>query len=105
MLLSLLMLIIIGKISQKIRKKQQVWVRAKKEGHQIASHTWDHTIPDDDKELEEKMKKLDDLVEANTGYRPKYVRAPLGACNPECVDRFEKIRLQSYSMDTDTHDW
>ncbi|ORX76545.1 glycoside hydrolase/deacetylase [Anaeromyces robustus] len=87
------------------KEKQQIWVRATQEGHQIASHTWNHNIPENQTEFEENMKKLDDLVEANTGYRPTYARAPLGHCDEECTIRFEKLGYKLIQWDDDSFDW
>ncbi|KAL6601989.1 glycoside hydrolase/deacetylase [Neocallimastix californiae] len=86
-------------------EKQAILTRAVNEGHQIASHTWRHAIPEVKSEIKPMMDKLDDVIEKATGYRPKYFRPPKGDCKGECVTDFEDIGYKVIQWDTDTNDW
>jgi len=86
-------------------EKLAILTRAVNEGHQIASHTWKHEIPEDQDEVKPMMDKLDDLIEKATGYRPKYFRAPKGDCKDDCIAYFEELGYNVIYWDTDTNDW
>jgi len=85
--------------------KQAILKRAHTDGHQIASHTWKHEIPENMDEVQPMMSKLDDLIEKCVGYRPKYFRPPKGECNDDCVKHFEELGYHVIEWDTDTNDW
>jgi len=84
---------------------QEILRREHEEGHQIASHTWKHLIPDSKKDIKESMDRLDNLVESIAGYRPKYFRAPLGNISSETIKYFESLGYKVIQWDTDTNDW
>jgi len=86
-------------------EKHAILKRAHADGHQIASHTWEHLIPEKKEDIKPMMSKLDDLIEKNTGYRPKYFRAPQGDCKEDCIFYFEELGYHVIQWDTDTHDW
>jgi len=86
-------------------EKQAILKRAHADGHQIASHTWRHQIPENLDEVQPMMNKLDDLIEECVGYRPKYFRPPKGECNEECIKHFEELGYHVIEWDTDTNDW
>jgi len=86
-------------------EKQAVLTRAVNEGHQIASHTWRHQIPVNETDIEPMMKRLDDVIEKATGYRPKYFRAPKGDIGADTVKFFEDLGYKVIQWDTDTNDW
>jgi len=85
--------------------EQAVIKRAAAEGHQIASHTWKHEIPESRELLKESLDRLDDLVEKCTGERPKYFRAPKGKCDEDCIAYIEELGYKVIQWDTDTNDW
>ncbi|MFF3563795.1 polysaccharide deacetylase family protein [Streptomyces sp. NPDC002574] len=53
------------------------------EGHEVASHTWDHKILTDlDADgIREELNRPDDAIERLTGHRPTLVRPPQGRTN------------------------
>jgi len=84
---------------------QEILRREHEEGHQIASHTWKHLIPDTKEGIKKSMDRLDDLIESVAGYRPKYFRAPLGDIGSETIEYFESLGYKVIQWDTDTNDW
>jgi len=85
--------------------KQKVIKKAVKGGHQIASHTWAHEIPQGKENIKNALTKLDDLVDKVAGVRPKYFRAPLGHCDDECIKYIESLGYKIIQWDLDTKDW
>ncbi|ORY85163.1 glycoside hydrolase/deacetylase [Neocallimastix californiae] len=75
-------------------EKLAILTRAVNEGHQIASHTWKHEIPEDQDEVKPMMDKLDDLIEKATG-----------DCKDDCIAYFEELGYNVIYWDTDTNDW
>jgi len=90
---------------EKNDEKKSVIKRAMDEGHQIASHTWAHEIPEKEDDIKLALSKLDDLVEDVTGVRPKYFRAPQGHCKDDCIKFIEGLGYKIIQWDSDTHDW
>lgn len=63
-----------------IEKYPDLVRRMAAEGHEVASHTWDHKIltriePD---EIREELRRPDDAIERLTGHRPTLMRPPQG---------------------------
>jgi len=85
--------------------KQKIIKRAIDGGHQVASHTWAHEIPEGKENIKKALSKLDDLVEDIAGVRPKYFRAPQGHCDKECIAYIESKGYKIIQWDSDTHDW
>lgn len=85
------------------------------EGHQVASHSWNHwqdpsrpgeSIEPATLELtKQTLDPLDDLIQEQCGYRPKYFRAPKGEIKPETVQFAETLGYKVIKWDTDTNDW
>ncbi len=50
------------------------------EGHEVASHTWDHQILTriSDHEIRAELKRPDDAIERLTGHKPTLMRPPQG---------------------------
>jgi len=88
-----------------VREYQKAMRKAHHNGFQIASHTFEHKIPDDEYEFKKVLTKMDDFIEEITGDRPRYFRAPKGHCNKECQDALEKWDYRLIQWDTDTNDW
>ncbi|KAG4086885.1 glycoside hydrolase/deacetylase [Neocallimastix lanati (nom. inval.)] len=86
-------------------EKRAVIKRTMEEGHQVASHTWAHQIPEGENEIKEALVKLDDLVEGIAGVRPRYFRAPQGHCEEDCMKLIEDLGYKIVQWDTDTEDW
>ncbi|KAL6590438.1 glycoside hydrolase/deacetylase [Neocallimastix sp. 'constans'] len=85
--------------------KQKIIKKAVKGGHQIASHTWAHEIPQGKENIKKALTKLDDLVDKVAGVRPKYFRAPQGHCDGECIKYIESLGYKIIQWDLDTNDW
>lgn len=86
-------------------KKQEYLKYAFKNGHQIASHTWQHKIPQNHKELTAMMDKTSKWLEKVIGEQPKYFRAPKGECDDICIKNIETLGYKVIQWDTDTNDW
>jgi peptidoglycan/xylan/chitin deacetylase (PgdA/CDA1 family) len=63
-----------------IEKYPQLVKRMAAEGHEVASHTWDHKILTQisDDRIREELKRPDDAIERLTGRRPTLMRPPQG---------------------------
>nr|WP_258055134.1 polysaccharide deacetylase family protein [Streptomyces sp. Ru71] len=66
-----------------IEKYPELVKRMAAEGHEVASHTWDHKIltkiePD---EIRDELKRPNDAIEKLTGHRPTLMRPPQGRTN------------------------
>ncbi|MEV6113074.1 polysaccharide deacetylase family protein [Streptomyces sp. NPDC052109] len=63
-----------------IEKYPQLVKRMAAEGHEVASHTWDHKILTQisDAQIREELKRPDDAIERLTGRRPTLMRPPQG---------------------------
>ncbi|QNS08574.1 polysaccharide deacetylase family protein [Streptomyces xanthii] len=66
-----------------IAKHPELVRRMAREGHELASHTWDHKILTDlgDDEIRDELRRTDDAVEHLTGRRPTLMRPPQGRTN------------------------
>jgi peptidoglycan/xylan/chitin deacetylase (PgdA/CDA1 family) len=66
-----------------IAKHPDLVKRMSREGHELASHTWDHKILTDisDKAVRDEFRRTDDAVEKLTGKRPTLMRPPQGRTN------------------------
>ncbi|CAO3563787.1 unnamed protein product [Mortierella alpina] len=77
--------------------------RAKNEGHQIASHTWDHgdlATLGKDKILDE-MNRLNKALKSIIGVSPTFVRPPYGSVNDLAVDTLkDAYTIVNWSDDT-----
>ncbi|WP_374205956.1 polysaccharide deacetylase family protein [Streptomyces sp. MUM 2J] len=66
-----------------IEKYPELVKRMAAEGHEVASHTWDHKIltrigPE---EIREELRRPDEAIERLTGHRPTLMRPPQGRTN------------------------
>ncbi|KAK3831550.1 MAG: hypothetical protein J3R72DRAFT_389322 [Linnemannia gamsii] len=95
-----------GDNNGKITDYQDAVKQAYNEGHQIASHTWDHTDLTTLKAdgIKAEMTKLDDALRKIIGVAPTYMRPPYGAYN----DLVTKTIGADYTIvmwSQDTNDW
>ncbi|OUM66161.1 carbohydrate esterase family 4 protein, partial [Piromyces sp. E2] len=88
-----------------VREYQKAMRKAHKAGNQIASHTYEHKIPEDEDEFREMLEKMDDFIEEITGERPRYFRAPKGHCDEECQENLDDWGYRLIQWDVDTNDW
>ncbi|MEU6199715.1 polysaccharide deacetylase family protein [Streptomyces sp. NPDC047061] len=63
-----------------IEKYPQLVKRMAAEGHEVASHTWDHKILTriSDRQIREELTRTDDAIEHLTGRKPTLMRPPQG---------------------------
>ncbi|MFF5472135.1 polysaccharide deacetylase family protein [Streptomyces achromogenes] len=63
-----------------IEKYPELVKRMAAEGHEVASHTWDHKILTkiSDKEIREELNRPDEAIEKLTGHKPTLMRPPQG---------------------------
>nr|WP_031224557.1 polysaccharide deacetylase family protein [Streptomyces roseochromogenus] len=63
-----------------IEKYPELVKRMAAEGHEVASHTWDHKILTkiSDAEVRDELKRPDDAIERLTGHKPTLMRPPQG---------------------------
>ncbi|MFF7467587.1 polysaccharide deacetylase family protein [Streptomyces sp. NPDC008092] len=63
-----------------IEKYPELVKRMAAEGHEVASHTWDHKILTriSDRQIREELTRTDDAIERLTGHRPTLMRPPQG---------------------------
>nr|AMJ52403.1 hypothetical protein [Rhizophagus clarus] len=84
-------------------------IRAFKEGHQIASHTWSH--PDlatlTKGQIKYQMLKLNEAFAKILGVIPVFVRPPFGSGvdKPLVMNTLGELGFQVVTWDTDTNDW
>lgn len=66
-----------------IEKYPELVKRMAAEGHEVASHTWDHKILTriPPQQIREELEKPDDAIQKLTGHRPTLMRPPQGRTN------------------------
>ncbi|MFI5998380.1 polysaccharide deacetylase family protein [Streptomyces sp. NPDC051362] len=81
--------------------------RMAEEGHELASHTWDHKILTkiSDAEIRDEFKRTDDAVERLTGKRPTLMRPPQGRTNDHVSKLAKEEGLAQILWDVTTKDY
>nr|WP_229377805.1 polysaccharide deacetylase family protein [Streptomyces sp. VRA16 Mangrove soil] len=81
--------------------------RMAREGHELASHTWDHKILTDidDAEIRREFRSVDDAVEKLTGKRPTLMRPPQGRTNDHVSKLAKEEGLAQVLWDVTTKDY
>lgn len=81
--------------------------RAAEEGHEIASHTWQHSnlTSLSGKALEKDLTKANKAIKKAFGTTPHLLRPPYGASNGEVAKVAKKKKLALVFWDVDTLDW
>ncbi|KAK3844817.1 MAG: hypothetical protein J3R72DRAFT_437187 [Linnemannia gamsii] len=83
-----------------------VVLRAYKEGHQIASHTWAHAdISAPGVDVASQMKMLDDALLNIIQVRPIYMRPPYGNTSPESLAYLASAGYKVINWMVDSNDW
>ncbi|RIA96004.1 Carbohydrate Esterase Family 4 protein, partial [Glomus cerebriforme] len=86
-----------------------VLIRAKREGHQIAHHTWSH--PDlatlTKEQIVYQVKKLEEAFLKIIGVVPKFIRPPFGSGvdSDLVMSTLTELGYTAIVWDTDTNDW
>ena len=92
-------------VGNRINKNKDTVIRTAAEGHEIATHTWDHTnlttVSGDEaaSKMSEVENFVDDIVE---GYDIKFLRPPYGSINGDvkAAARREGLAIATWSIDT-----
>ncbi len=87
---------------------KSILARAAAEGHEIASHTWDHSnlTKLSHEQMASQMDRTAAVLQEAIGRRPALMRPPYGATNPEIVDyMMTQYGTPSILWDVDTVDW
>ncbi|KAG9323732.1 hypothetical protein KVV02_006455 [Mortierella alpina] len=81
--------------------------RAYDDGHQIASHTWDHKdlTSLNQTEVLSEMTLLEDAFKKIIGVRPTYMRPPFGSLSTQVLEILGERDYTVVTWDTDTQDW
>ncbi len=85
-----------------------ILARAAAEGHEIASHTWDHAnlTKLSHEQIASQMDRTAAVVQEATGRNPALMRPPYGATNRDIVDyMMTQYGMPSVLWDVDTVDW
>lgn len=77
------------------------------EGHQIASHTWDHAdlATLSDAQVSAEMTQLETALMGIIGKVPTYMRAPYFSCGTACLNVMNSLGYHVIGTDLDTLDW
>lgn len=91
-------------IGENVAGNEELIKRVKKEGHDIANHSWDHpqltnlTLPEAQKEINDTQEALKKV----TGDLPTMMRPPYGAISPEIQN---SVDVSFIMWDVDSLDW
>ncbi|MFI7337383.1 polysaccharide deacetylase family protein [Streptomyces sp. NPDC050085] len=90
-----------------IAKHPELVKRMAREGHELASHTWDHKILTkiSDAEIRDEFKRTDDAVEKLTGKRPTLMRPPQGRTDDHVSELAKEEGLAQILWDVTTKDY
>ena len=89
-------------------RNKGILARAAAEGHEIASHTWDHAnlTKLSRAQIASEMDRTAAVVQEATGRMPALMRPPYGATNSSIVDyMMTRYGMPSVLWDVDTVDW
>lgn len=77
------------------------------EGHQVASHTWDHkdltTL--DEAGITSELTQIEDALQSIIGVKPAYLRPPYYAYNDQVLSILASLGYSIVTSDIDTLDW
>ncbi|KAG0312683.1 hypothetical protein BGZ97_010957 [Linnemannia gamsii] len=81
--------------------------RAYQDGHQVASHTWDHKDLSSlsPSEAVAEMTLLEDAFKKIIGVRPTYMRPPFGSLSTPVLEMLGQRNYTAVLWDMDTQDW
>ncbi|CAO3563674.1 unnamed protein product [Mortierella alpina] len=76
-------------------------------GHQLASHTYTHSILDTltEEQMKMEMKNTSDTMFKHAAVRPYYMRAPQGECADKCMKVMTDLGYIVTRWNVDTNDW
>ncbi|KAI1319865.1 hypothetical protein EDD11_002859 [Mortierella claussenii] len=92
---------------EKILDNKALVQRAHNDGHQIASHTWDHkdlaTLSKT--QVTQEMTKLEAAFKTILGKVPTFMRPPYGSVNAQALSVLGGLGYKVITWDEDTEDW
>ncbi len=91
-----------------VKRYPNVVARMAREGHEPASHTWNHICMTRSSRAtcESQLRKTDDAIREITGVSPKLVRPPYGAVNASLYTWMnQSFGYKTVLWDVDTNDW
>jgi len=91
-------------LGTRINKSKDTIRRMSEEGHEVASHTWNHlnlNLQTNEKALSE-SDRVDDALEEILGYRPSLIRAPYGNSKDRILKTIKKPFIY---WTVDSKDW
>ncbi|MFD0693103.1 polysaccharide deacetylase family protein [Paenibacillus sp. GCM10027628] len=94
-------------VGEHAEKYPEVIKRIAQEGHVIGNHTWDHQdlvhLPND--QIQDEIKKTDDMIKSITGQPPALFRAPYGAVSQDVKEDAALSGHRIIGWSVDTLDW
>lgn len=91
-------------LGQNVAGNEEILKRIVSEGHEVASHTWDHanlvTLSDD--QVRQEVKQTQDIVKSVIGKEPTMLRPPYGSVNQSVMSI---IQLPVIHWSVDSKDW
>lgn len=98
---------IIGQSFQTSNRYKRTLIRMIREGHVVASHSFDH--PDltqlSREQIKDQMERTDDIFKSIVGIRPRFVRPPYGYVNMKVVNFLKSLGYIVINWSHDTNDW
>lgn len=76
-------------------------------GHQIASHTYDHSDLNTltAAQIQDQMTRTETLLKTITGATPNYMRPPFGNCGATCAATMKQLGYVVTQWNVDSNDW
>ncbi|KAF9906907.1 hypothetical protein EC991_011470 [Linnemannia zychae] len=98
---------LVGQMVNKTLQQQGSLKKMLEHGHQLASHTYTHSNLDlmTEAEMKSEVSRTSDVMFANSGVRPRYMRAPEGRCADACTKVMKELGLVISYWNVDTNDW
>ncbi|KAG0073324.1 hypothetical protein BGZ89_006617 [Linnemannia elongata] len=98
---------LVGQMVNKTLQQQGSLKKMLEHGHQLASHTYTHSNLDlmTEAEMKSEISRTSDVMFANSGVRPRYMRAPEGRCADACTKVMKELGLVISYWNVDTNDW
>lgn len=90
-----------------IDKRPQTLIRMRDEGHQIASHSWDHRqlTKLNSQQITDQIMMTRAKIFDITGVDPKVMRPPYGSCNARVKEVGKELGVSFVNWSVDTLDW
>jgi peptidoglycan/xylan/chitin deacetylase (PgdA/CDA1 family) len=95
-------------LGKNLTDKRQIIEKAKKNGHQIANHSWDHTNGynlDENYIWEQQVQRTIEELETVAGVQSKYYRPPFGGITQKQIDFLGSKGITTVLWSLTTMDW